>query len=95
MTTLIWRGYKLGELSEDLTLDDMAILMLAEDREQALRDADHFYMVTWAGEEEGFFRNVIDGSFSALTTEDYVAGMLEDAIFAPGIRAEIGLEVRK
>ena len=95
MTTLIWRGYKLGELSEDLTLDDMALLMLAENREQAIRDAVHFYLVTWAGEEESFFRNVIDESFSELGTEDYIADMLADAIIAPGIRDDIGLEVRE
>lgn len=95
MTTLIWRGYKLGELSEDLTLEDMALLMLAENREQAIRDAVHFYLVTWAGEEESFFRNVIDGSFSEVRTEYYIADMLEDAIYAPGIRDEIGLEVRE
>lgn len=93
MTTLIWRGCKLGELSEDLTLDDMALLMLAENREQAIRDAVRFYLETWAGEEEGFFRNVIDESFSELRTEDYIADMLADAIDSPGIRDGIGLEV--
>lgn len=95
MTTLIWRGYKLGELSEDLTLDDMALLMLDEDREQAIRDAVHFYMVTWAGEEESFFRNIIDGSFSELGTEDYIADMLEEAISVPSFRDDMGLEVRE